>query len=99
MQRTGGESDLRRGDTKMGKTLLTILIGLYLAAGVVLWLAEPKVSADDGLRETATGIHCETNPLLDIALWPLELKYHFGGGFEACMKRLYAAPTNPGGAG
>jgi hypothetical protein len=78
----------------MMKGLITILVVVYAAIGVLLMIVEPRATEQQSLQASLTGKKCETDSVIaHLLLWPFLLNYYYGGGFDRCLSGS-DQPTN-----
>ena len=70
------------------RKLVTVVVVIYLAIGVLLALFHPRMTDTQRLIGTQKGIVCEPNLIDVIVLWPYRVTYYYGGGFAACLRKL-----------
>jgi len=70
------------------RKLVTVVVGIYLAIGILLALFHPRMTDTQRLIAAQKGIVCEASLIDVIALWPYRLTYYYGGGFAECLRKL-----------
>ncbi len=70
----------------MIKGLITILVGVYAAIGVLLMIVEPRPTVQQDLQASRTGKYCGNRSVIaHLIMWPILLNYYYGGGFDRCL--------------
>jgi hypothetical protein len=74
---------------KILRIMLGVACAIYIAIGVLLVIAHPRLDTMDELQATRTGRRCDPQATAVILLWPYYLNYFYQGGFDACRRALH----------